>query len=156
MKVTLLWLSALFVFVVVYIDARKYPADRRNPNSTVASFYSVFGDMFRLFTGSKVFENANDIPSDYFKENREIKGIVVKVTDGDTVRVRHVTGSQTTAQVDGNLKDHTIAVRFAAVDAPETAKFGETGQELGEVAKNFVTERLLGKRVTIKLLSRDQ
>jgi endonuclease YncB( thermonuclease family) len=112
--------------------------------------------MFGLFSREKAFGNANDIPSEYFKDKKEIKAIVVKITDGDTFRVRHVSRSRPNAEFEGNLKDHTIAIRIAAVDAPETAKFGEEGQKHGEIAKNFVSERLMGKRVTIKLLARDQ
>lgn len=102
------------------------------------------------------FENAGDIPSSYFEQNKEIRAIVVSITDGDTIRVRHITTLNNSVEYDGKLSDHTIAVRFAAVDAPETAKFGKKGQPLGPVAKEFVTARLLNKKVTIQLLARDQ
>ena len=104
----------------------------------------------------KIFETANDIPAEYFKEKREIKAIVVKITDGDTYRVRHVTSSHPSAEFTGKLSDNTIAVRIAAVDTPEIAKFGNAGQEFGNAAKDFASKLLLGKRVTVKLLSKDQ
>ena len=56
----------------------------------------------------------------------------------------------------GNLKDHTLAVRIYAVDTPETAKFGNPGQPYGEEATKFVEERLLKKKVSVKLLSKDR
>lgn len=56
----------------------------------------------------------------------------------------------------GNLQDNTIVVRIAAVDTPETAKFGKEGQAYAEEAKQFAIDKILGKRVSVKLLSRDQ
>lgn len=123
--------------------------------ATAIGGISIASMSFLFWSNPKPFENADSIPIEYFKEKKEIKAIVVKITDGDTVRVRHVTNSRTSSEFTGNLKDHTIAVRLAAVDAPETAKFGNAGQALGEAAKSFVSDKLLNKRVTIKLLSKD-
>jgi micrococcal nuclease len=106
--------------------------------------------------GSIAFDTAKDIPASYFKDNKEIKAVVVKVTDGDTVRVRHITKGRKSADFTGSLKENTIAVRIAAVDTPEIAKFGNNGQKFGEEAKEFTTFKLLGKKVTIKLLSLDR
>lgn len=102
------------------------------------------------------FETAQDIPSIYFQEKRSIDAVVVKVTDGDTYRVRHIPHSNSKVEFDGKLTDHTIAIRIAAVDTPEISKFGNPGQKFGEEAKEFAQQRLLHKRVSIKLLSRDQ
>ena len=65
-------------------------------------------------------------------------------------------GFWSSATYTGNLKDHTLAVRIYAVDAPETAKFGNPGQPYGEEATKFVEERLLKKKVSVKLLSKDR
>lgn len=124
--------------------------------ATAVGSISIASMSWFFTSNPKPFENSDSIPIEYFKEKREIKAVVVKITDGDTFRVRHVTSSRSPAEFDGNLKDHTIAIRIAAVDTPETAKFGEAGQAFGEAAKTFVTEKLLNKRVTIKLLSKDQ
>lgn len=112
-----------------------------------------------LFTSSSSdtrYETAQDIPSNYFREKRSIDAVVVKVTDGDTYRVRHIPRSNSKVEFEGKLTDHTIAIRIAAVDTPEISKFGNPGQRFGEEAKEFVQQRLLHKRVSIKLLSRDQ
>ncbi len=102
------------------------------------------------------FQTTNDIPSAYFKDKKEIYGVVVHVTDGDTVRVRHVTSWHSNSKFTGSLSDNTIIIRLAAVDAPETAKQGREGQPYSEEAKKFVTENLKGKKVRIKLLAKDQ
>lgn len=82
--------------------------------------------------------------------------MVVKITDGDTYRIRHVNKAFPNPTYTGLLSEHTIVVRIAAVDTPETAKFGNSGQKLGSAATDFVSERLLKKKVCVKLLSRDQ
>jgi endonuclease YncB( thermonuclease family) len=101
------------------------------------------------------FNTVTDIPDNYFKEKREIKAIVVKVTDGDTYKVRHLASSQS-RNYQGNLKDHTITVRIAAVDTPETAKQGNPGQKYANEAKEFAERKLLNQETTVKLLSKDQ
>ena len=49
-----------------------------------------------------------------------------------------------------------LQVRIAAVDCPETAKFGSSGQDFGDAATEFVQSEIEGKRVRVKLLARDQ
>jgi len=134
------------------------------------------------------FDTAEAIPGHMFKQSVTLRCNVVKVSDGDTLRVSHSPrirpllrlNSARVCKAEGgsaNLADSTIAVRICAVDAPETAKFGSSGQPLGDAATNFVQDRLLhsstsgsqksgkkvapekegvGKRVWVKLLSRDQ
>ncbi len=103
-----------------------------------------------------VFNTANDIPQNYFKERKVIKAVVVDIIDGDTYRVRHITRWRYWHTYKGSLKDNTIVVRIAAVDCPETAKFGKPGQKFGEESKIFATQKLLGKPVLVKLISKDQ
>lgn len=88
----------------------------------------------------------------------------MKVTDGDTYRVRHLCAFSALRR-DGRTKgeggvsklsEETIQIRIAAIDCPETAKFGSTGQAFGDEATNFVEKRLKNRRVTVKLLARDQ
>lgn len=103
------------------------------------------------------FETAMDIPGNYFKEKKEIYSVVEKISDGDTYKVRHITKpGQAPKPYKGPMKEHTIIVRVAAVDCPETAKQGNPGQPFSQEAKEFATEKLMGKEVRVKLLSRDQ
>ena len=116
---------------------------------STSSLVSVFTDM-------STFRTIRDIPKSYFKENKIVYGQVVKVVDGDTVRIRHQPTPFSSAEFSGNLKDETIMVRIAAVDSPETAKFGQEGQPFGEEAKQFATKAVLGKRVRVKALAKDR
>ena len=56
----------------------------------------------------------------------------------------------------GKLSENTILVRIAAVDAPETAKFGKPGMPLGAEATEFVKAKVLERRVRVRCYSRDQ
>lgn len=112
--------------------------------------------MHFFFTSSlPLFKTAHDIPADYFKSKTEIHAIVQHVSDGDTYKVRHYRKSGD-EKFTGPLKHNTIIVRIAAVDTPEIAKQGKPGQPFSEEAKRFAEEKLLNKRVKVKLLSRDQ
>ncbi|KAJ1427052.1 hypothetical protein B484DRAFT_431614 [Ochromonadaceae sp. CCMP2298] len=108
------------------------------------------------FFSSPIYNTAADIPTLFFKENREISAVVMKVVDGDTYRVRHVTPYHTSTDYTGLLSENTIMVRIAAVDTPEIGKFGKEGQLYSQEAKDFASTNLLGKKVVIKLLARDR
>jgi micrococcal nuclease len=108
-----------------------------------------------LFGSSKLFETANDIPADYFQNRKSIESLVMSVSDGDTYRVRHIM-KKGDEKYTGDMKHHTIVVRIAAVDTPETAKGGNPGQPYAQEAKQFATDKLLRQRVRVKLLARDQ
>jgi endonuclease YncB( thermonuclease family) len=104
-----------------------------------------------------LFEVANDVPKEYFKKKKIIQCVVVKIVDGDTFRLRHTTFWHKNSIFDGSIAQHTLNVRIAAVDAPETSKSGpNNGQKFSEEAKIFATKHLLGKSVKLKLLSIDQ
>ena len=75
-------------------------------------------------TPEPVFLTADDIPTIYYTEKKQIDAVVVKILDGDTYRVRHITSRQRNPKFQGKISDNTIVVRIAAVDTPETAKFG--------------------------------
>ena len=112
------------------------------------------------------YYTAEEISSALFKKRRSVSGLVVKVADGDTFRVAHLPpmsllrrGSSRLCKPMGGqakLSESTLQVRIAAVDCPETAKFGSSGQDFGDAATEFVQAQIEGKRVRIKLLARDQ
>jgi endonuclease YncB( thermonuclease family) len=107
------------------------------------------------------YGNADDIPAQHVLEKRDFAATVVKVIDGDTVRVRHrrfpfSSGALSSGKNRKKLSVETISVRLAAVDAPETAKFGNAGQPFAQEASDFVAAKVFGQKVRVKILSKDQ
>lgn len=99
------------------------------------------------------YKTVDDVPSRLFQRHARLKARVVKVTDGDTLRARHLGGFYKPSK---KLSDSTLQIRLYAVDAPETAKFGKPGQKLGPEATEFVKRKLEDKTVRVTLLARDQ
>jgi micrococcal nuclease len=104
----------------------------------------------------ELYLTADDIPGGLIRSHRAISGRVVSVSDGDTFRFRHLPSIVSSGKYDGKLSENTITLRIAAVDTPETAKFGKPGMRLGEEAKEFAKARVLNKRVRVRCYSRDQ
>lgn len=102
-----------------------------------------------------LYNTAEDIPAAKIRSQQTITGVVAKCTDGDTYRIRHKT-LFSDGKFQGKLSENTIVIRIAAVDTPETAKFGKSGQAGGDDATSFAREQLEGKTVSVKMLSRDQ
>ncbi|KAL3897394.1 MAG: hypothetical protein SGPRY_013064 [Prymnesium sp.] len=117
------------------------------------------------------YPTAMDLPSRLFRKQRRLRVRVVKVSDGDSLRALHLPpfaflrslgapeGKKSGKRGNGKgmkLSERTMQVRLAAVDCPETSKFGASGQKFGKEAKEFAINEIDGKVVTLKLLSRDQ
>ena len=81
------------------------------------------------------YRTAEDLPPALFRSKATVRGTVIKVSDGDTMRIRHRSllwrpdgweygrGKKEKGRRGGKLSEETIAVRICAVDCPETAKF---------------------------------
>ena len=93
-----------------------------------------------------------------YKNNKVIRGRVVKVIDGDTIRIRHTPLYPLFKKGDycGKLSECTVSVRLYGVDAPETAKFGNPEQPYAREAKEYVAQQVEGQIVRVKLLRKDQ
>ena len=112
------------------------------------------------------YHTAADIPNHRFQDHDAFSVVVVKVADGDTMRVRHVPALdfargrwRPKSRAEGGklkLSEETLQIRLYAVDAPETAKFGNKGMPYGDEATEFVRRRIDGKRVRVTLQSKDQ
>ena len=106
------------------------------------------------------YDTANDIPKSYFKDKKIIRGKVVKVIDGDTIRIRHTPlyplSKGDKGCIDRKLTECTISVRLYGVDAPETPTFGNEGQPYAQEAKEYISKQAYDKNVKIKLLRKDQ
>mmetsp|Transcript_5191 Transcript_5191/g.7237 ORF Transcript_5191/g.7237 Transcript_5191/m.7237 type:complete len:251 (-) Transcript_5191:71-823(-) len=102
------------------------------------------------------YNTANDIPSSWYKEQKVIRGRVIKVIDGDTIRVRHAPLSTEGRDCKKPIADCSISVRLYAIDAPETAKRGNPGQPFAKEATEYTSNQVLDKVVRVKLLRKDQ
>ena len=125
------------------------PTQQRTPPTLAAAIMPL---PFRRYA------TAADIPKAMYRKNRIIRGRVVKVIDGDTIRIRHTPLYPLAKSGDysGKLSECTVSVRFYGVDAPETAKFGNPEQPYAREAKEYVASRVDGKIVRVKLLRKDQ
>ncbi len=119
----------------------------RTPLYTLIAIFSGFfiSNIFNI-----PYETATDIQTKYIKQEPVIKGRVMKVIDGDTIRVRHLPTFYSSSSFKGNIKDHTIIIRAIAVDTPEK------GQKYSNIAKDYVASRIMNKDVKIKIYGKDQ
>lgn len=106
-------------------------------------------------------KSINDIPTSYYgSKGPWLRGRVVSVSDGDTIRFYHVPTrfSSTTIPNDKTTKisDITLPIRVCTIDTPETAKFGNEGQAYGNEAKELLKQLINQKIVWIQLLQKDQ
>ncbi|PIA17662.1 staphylococcal nuclease [Coemansia reversa NRRL 1564] len=105
------------------------------------------------------YQTGADVPESMIKSHKKLRGFVIDVSDGDTLRLYHtplIRWFETAPQKKRGLSKYTISVRLSAVDAPEVSHFGKPAQPLSEEAKQLLSDQVLGKRVTVKPLSKDQ
>jgi len=134
-------------------------AVQRSPRLAAGSFAAGVAVGFAtssLRNAMELYLTADDIPGGTLRSHRSLVGRVVAVNDGDTFRLRHLPSPLSSGRYEGKLSENTIALRIAAVDAPETAKFGKPGMPLGEEAKEFTRQCLLNRRVKVRCYARDQ
>uniref|UniRef100_K3X2T6 TNase-like domain-containing protein n=1 Tax=Globisporangium ultimum (strain ATCC 200006 / CBS 805.95 / DAOM BR144) TaxID=431595 RepID=K3X2T6_GLOUD len=102
------------------------------------------------------FSTVDDIPMKLFYQERQIHAKAVSFSDGDTFRARHLPFWRGAGAYTGKMSEHTLQIRLAAIDTPETAKFGNPGQPFGDEAKKWLSDNLDGKKLTLTLLHKDQ
>lgn len=54
------------------------------------------------------------------------------------------------------LKDETIHIRIAGVDAPENAHFGQPAQPHAKESLEWLRSTIIGKKMRCQLLAKDQ
>ncbi|KAI1168750.1 SNase-domain-containing protein [Nemania serpens] len=99
-----------------------------------------------------------------FFRRRSLFGQVTSVGDGDNFHFFHTPGGRLTGwgwlrKVPGKkseLRNRTIPIRLAGIDAPECAHFGRPAQPFSADALAWLSDYLLGKRVRAKVYKRDQ
>ncbi|CAD6574725.1 MAG: putative endonuclease lcl3 [Cyphobasidiales sp. Tagirdzhanova-0007] len=93
---------------------------------------------------------------------KSIRGYVTAIGDADGFRLYHTPGVWLFARLwrvpkdKKVLKDKTISIRIAGVDAPECAHFGKPAQPFSEEALSLLTDMVLHRNVKIEMLSKDQ
>lgn len=110
---------------------------------------------YATYKGLARFRTADHIPRRFIRRGGVLHGFVISVRDGDGLRVRHVPFlrrlcSDYTMPRVRRITDHTINVRLAAVDAPESA------QRFGKAAKNWLYKFAMGKKVSLRVHSIDR
>jgi micrococcal nuclease len=85
-----------------------------------------------------------------------LRGRVVTVTDGDTLRFWHTPTWLHSSTPMGKTSEVCLAIRICTIDTPETAKFGKPGQPFGDEAKEYLSGTILDKTIFIQILQKDQ
>jgi endonuclease YncB( thermonuclease family) len=108
----------------------------------------------------------SDVPPSYFTEHKVIFGRVVRVIDGDTVRIRHCKSRFFGCDKDWDksgrqprrIYDSTMSIRLYGIDCPELQKRSTDppSQPFAEEAKQYTSDLVLQKTVRVTLLRKDQ
>ncbi|KEY65970.1 hypothetical protein S7711_06628 [Stachybotrys chartarum IBT 7711] len=98
-----------------------------------------------------------------FFRNRSLFGKVTSVGDGDGLNLFHTPGGRATGwgwlrsvpSTRKELKDRTISIRIAGVDAPEGAHFGRPAQPFAAEARKWLSDYVLHRHVRAYVYKRD-
>ncbi|VUC19836.1 unnamed protein product [Clonostachys rosea] len=99
-----------------------------------------------------------------FFRNRSLYGRVTSVGDGDNFHMFHTPGGKAVGwgwlrripNTRKELKDRTIPIRIAGVDAPEGAHFGKPAQPFAAEALKWLSDYTLHRNVRAYVYKRDQ
>ncbi|WWC70799.1 uncharacterized protein I206_104751 [Kwoniella pini CBS 10737] len=108
--------------------------------------------------------NANSVTTGMLDRKTWIRGVVTSVGDGDNLRLYHTPGPffryplkiRTIPSTTKELKDETIHIRIAGVDAPENAHFGQPAQPHAKESLDWLRTTIIGKKMKCQLLAKDQ
>ncbi|POW14741.1 hypothetical protein PSTT_02613 [Puccinia striiformis] len=111
-----------------------------------------------LLTGLSIW----GIKSSYKKYFHRIRSAdYVTPRDADNFRLYHTPGFgwnwlRSVPKKRADLKDMTIHIRLAGVDAPELAHFGNPAQPFSKEALEYLTSLVNQRKVTVDLISKDR
>ena len=114
-----------------------------------------------IYRATRRFSSIDQLPPSYFLKQRKLTGVALRVGDADGFRFYHVplfTKAPTLGEAKsrGFYGENTLSIRIAGVDAPESGHFGAKEQPFSAEAKKFLSDMVLGKKVTIQIHQRDQ
>ncbi|KAG0277083.1 putative endonuclease lcl3 [Linnemannia exigua] len=134
--------------------------------------YLIASVVFGISTAAVVFyrRNLRRIPSaayltpNMLKGRRVLKGKVTSVGDSDNFRFYHTPGGiwagwgwlRHVPKGTKALKDQTLHIRIAGVDAPEGAHFGMPAQPFSTESLAWLRKELMGKTVTVQPYAKDR
>ncbi|KAF9528817.1 hypothetical protein CPB83DRAFT_853783 [Crepidotus variabilis] len=140
------------------------------PPATIALVTFFVGGSSVLATGymhrryGKRIVNSQWVTPAHLQRKRWLKGVVTSVGDADNFRLYHTPTIgfiwplkwKTVPTTTKDLKNETIHIRIAGVDAPEASHFGKPGQPFAAEALTWLRSQILGKVVYCQLLKQDQ
>ncbi|WVQ73158.1 hypothetical protein IAR50_002722 [Cryptococcus sp. DSM 104548] len=108
--------------------------------------------------------NADSVTMGMIDRKTWVRGVVTSVGDGDNMRLFHTPGPfyrypfkfRSIPTTQKALKNETLSIRIAGVDAPENAHFGNPAQPHAKESLEWLRSTILGKRMRCQLLSKDQ
>ena len=126
-------------------------------SSSLALAFAVGFKAGRVQPAWRRFTQVSEI-SDVGQNSPFLRGRVLSVSDGDTIRFLHspTIFSSSHLKEGEKLSDTALPIRIATIDTPEVAKFGKPGQPYGEQAKEHLSSMILDDIVRVRLLAKDQ
>ncbi|WWC88580.1 uncharacterized protein L201_003492 [Kwoniella dendrophila CBS 6074] len=110
--------------------------------------------------------NANSVTTGMLERKTWIRGVVTSsyTFDIDNLRLYHTPGPffrypfkiRRIPNTTKELKDETIHIRIAGVDAPENAHFGQPAQPHAKESLEWLRSTIIGKKMKCQLLAKDQ
>ncbi|KAI2640588.1 SNase-domain-containing protein [Hypomontagnella submonticulosa] len=125
--------------------------------TTVLASLQIYRSYLRRIPG------AVHIQPNFFRK-RSLFGQVTSVGDGDNFHLYHTPGGRLAGwgwlrnvpAKKAELRNRTIPIRIAGVDAPEGAHFGRPAQPFATDALAWLSSYILGRRVRARIYKRDQ
>lgn len=131
---------------------------------TIACTSTILGGFFFYREFLRRIPTSPQLP-DRFLKRRTLLGYVTSVGDPDNFRFFHTPGGRLAGWGwlrplpkinQRGLGSQTLSVRLNGVDAPEMAHFGKPAQEYSDEALDWLRKYILGRRVRILPLAKDQ
>jgi endonuclease YncB( thermonuclease family) len=125
---------------------------------------STLGATFVYRRYFRRLRTAEWVTPDILQRKRWVRGVVTSVGDADNFRLYHTPGFgwgwplkfRRVPTLSKELKEQTIHVRIAGVDAPEGSHFGRQAQPYAVEALAWLKDMIEGRIVYCQLVRRDQ
>ncbi|KAK2733894.1 putative endonuclease lcl3 [Onygenales sp. PD_40] len=143
------------------LTARDWSREFKDPRNLIPTLLLTSGILFCAAIHRRYLRRipaATNITPGYFHK-RSLLGRVTSVGDGDNFRMYHTPGGwlagwewmpvrwRQVPRGKKELKDRTIHIRLAGIDAPELPHFGRPAQPFSSTAHTWLTTTLANKRV---------